>query len=559
LAVPKRGGALILRFVVVALITPIPGSVAAQVPLALAPVADSAAGSWALTGSMGTPRHWHSVTRLADGRVLTAGGSNSSEILASSELYDPATGRFSPTGSMTVPRFGHTAVLLADGRVLVVGGRNAMTSELAAAEVYDPATGRFTPTASSRVGRLHAGAIPLRTGKALIIGGYTTSCELYDPATGRFTDTGSLHTARQLFSATLLADGTVLAAGTYPWQNSAETYDPATGVWTTTGAMVAGRSEYPSGVLLDSGKVLLAGGTFGLSSELYDPTTRTFARTGDMLNARHNYPLIKLPDGTVLAAGGDPGGCVTTAVSEVYHPATGTWTATGPMVVRRFNHKGVLLADGRALVLGGGDTAATAELYSPAVGGLAAVDLSSTQLSACLGVRARVVLTGPAPAGGLVATLHSDSPNILLPASVTVREGASSKRFTIETLAVAEIETATVRAAAAGVTVSATLTLKPMGVKTVLLSPDPVVGGATVAGIVALQCAAGPGDITVSLSSTKPDLAAPTTATVTIPVGTNFLPFEVMTTPVTAETKATIAATANGVKKSKALVVTPGP
>jgi hypothetical protein len=138
-------------------------------------------------------------------------------------------------------------------------------------------------------------------------------------------------------------------------------------------------------------------------------------------------------------------------------------------------------------------------------------------------------------------------------------QGALATHFRIRTSPVAVREAATIEASIPGQVLSATLTLRPMGVKTVLLSPDPVVGGATVSGIVALQCAAGPGDITVALSSTKPDIAAPATATVTIPVGTNFLPFEVTTTPVTEESKSVISATANGVKRSKALVVTPGP
>jgi hypothetical protein len=69
----------------------------------------------------------------------------------------------------------------------------------------------------------------------------------------------------------------------------------------------------------------------------------------------------------------------------------------------------------------------------------------------------------------------------------------------------------------------------------------------------------GPGAIEVRLTSTKPLAAAPATPTVTVHVGTKVMPFAVTTNPVTVVTKPAIKATANGVTKSKALVVNPAP
>jgi hypothetical protein len=79
---------------------------------------------------------------LDDGRVLIAHGD------ASAELYDPATGTFNPTGSMTTERVGASSTRLADGRVLIAGGLvQGGTKTLASAELYDPTRGTFSPTA----------------------------------------------------------------------------------------------------------------------------------------------------------------------------------------------------------------------------------------------------------------------------------------------------------------------------------------------------------------------------------------------------------------------------
>lgn len=47
------------------------------------------------------------------------------------------------TGSMTYGRTEHTMTLLADGRVLVTGGLSANDNALASAEIYHPQTGKW--------------------------------------------------------------------------------------------------------------------------------------------------------------------------------------------------------------------------------------------------------------------------------------------------------------------------------------------------------------------------------------------------------------------------------
>ena len=101
-------------------------------------------GTWSLTDSMSTDREAHTATLLLDDRVLVAGSFQLSEPgLASAETYDfdptSATGTWSLTASIGTPRFFHTATRLLDGRVLVTGGRTGdITGEtrLASAELF---------------------------------------------------------------------------------------------------------------------------------------------------------------------------------------------------------------------------------------------------------------------------------------------------------------------------------------------------------------------------------------------------------------------------------------
>jgi N-acetylneuraminic acid mutarotase len=84
--------------------------------------AQVATPTWTNTGSLNTARSYYTTTLLANGKVLVAGGSSSTGLLSTAELYDPSTGTWSFTGSLNFPRIFHTATLLQNGKVLVAGG-----------------------------------------------------------------------------------------------------------------------------------------------------------------------------------------------------------------------------------------------------------------------------------------------------------------------------------------------------------------------------------------------------------------------------------------------------
>jgi hypothetical protein len=90
---------------------------------------NAASPAWQPAPPMNNPRVYHTLTMLADGRVLAVGGeatSDQSQVTTGvlpSEIWDPATGTWTADASMSAARNYHsTAVLMPDGTVLVAGG-----------------------------------------------------------------------------------------------------------------------------------------------------------------------------------------------------------------------------------------------------------------------------------------------------------------------------------------------------------------------------------------------------------------------------------------------------
>lgn len=317
--------------------------------------------SWVVTGSLNTYRGAHTITVLSNGRVLVAGGSESTTV----EIYNPNTGLWTETDSMTEARSEHASILLSDGTLLVAGGHVGSTNK-SSAEIYDPDIGLWSDTGSMNDARYSFSMSLLPNGQVLVAGGvgeggvFLDSAELYDPMTGVWSYTGSLNVARSTVTSLLLANGKVLLGGgqNSSFITSAELYDPHTGLWTYTGSMNTYHHYHPF-IQLNNDKVLIAGSPSSSASELYDPDLGTWSYTGSMNVVRRGAAIAMLPDGKVLAAGGSIyGGPSTTTSAEVYDPVLETWSPIVSMNAA-FPGKAVLLQNGKVLVAGG----TNAEIY----------------------------------------------------------------------------------------------------------------------------------------------------------------------------------------------------
>ena len=150
--------------------------------------------------------------------MLVAGGIGSSGTLSrarNSTIRRAGPGR--PPAASPPHAFAHTATLLPNGKVLVAGGDNSTGASRERGTLRSgerDLDGHRQPRHRTRYS--HGDVAAQRQGarrRRIDDSGYLASAELYDPASGTWTATGSLATARDSHTATLLPNGKVLVAG----------------------------------------------------------------------------------------------------------------------------------------------------------------------------------------------------------------------------------------------------------------------------------------------------------------------------------------------------------
>jgi galactose oxidase len=282
---------------------------------------------------------------LADGRVLINGGSTN----GATTIYNPANNTWTKGPRMQIPRAYHSSTLLSDRRVFTIGG-----------SWYDSAGNKngevFTPSGSTGTWAKLTGVPPTRILTADPGGVFRSDNHawLFAISGGAVFQAGP---SKQMNWITTSGAGTIVGAG-----NRADSADAMNG----------------NAVMYDVGRILTFGGatayqdvgtvknvqatrrayTVDIRAGRGQPVVTT--RVGDLAYARAYGNGVVLPDGTVLALGGQqhPQSFTDTAAPlspELWDPATGDFTLMAPEVEPRTYHSvALLLPDGRVFSGGGG-------------------------------------------------------------------------------------------------------------------------------------------------------------------------------------------------------------
>ncbi len=357
------------------------------------------------------PRFSHNATLLDDGRVLVSGGwtgiANNNVIAPSpilfSQAYDPSTGawtfmnRIDPFDPEELPKIFVYGSLnkLPDGKIVSVAialndeNPNENNPVVAVLAVFDPQTNAWGRLSEIPSNRAFSDVIVLDDERILVIGGFLMGglasvpaplslVEAYDPDSGDWQTLEPMNSAVAEQTLVTLSDGRILVAGGFDEPNSlaqitrAEIYDPATGAWTLTGSLNSPLT-LPVAVSLPDGRALITGNNIpptatasdSSNSEIYDPDTGEWTSVAPMSQNRTFHTLTLMPDGRVLAVGGeDPNGAdhVLLSTTEIFDPETHTWSPGPDLSQPRSNHSATLMPDGGILLAGGIVTTQSGEI-----------------------------------------------------------------------------------------------------------------------------------------------------------------------------------------------------
>ncbi len=297
---------------------------------------DPKKNAWRPAAKLEVGRSGHTATLLDDGTVLVAGGvahtGDRFVALSSTELYDPKKNAWSQGPSLNEARNVHTATKLADGRVLIAGGVREQAGTLSSVEAWKPGASSWEQLEPMNVPRSGHRAVALKDGSVLVVGGREVktlqSTERW--SNGAWSTGPELSEPRQHHGLLQLTDGRVLCVGGVAatgLTNIAELWKPGEAKWSLAEHSLSMAHASFGAVLLKNGDVLVTGG------EAYSAVDTALAQrflvaeqrwcmAGNLATSRKHHTATLLDDGRVLIAGGVSAG-ITEASAEIWEAAKG--------------------------------------------------------------------------------------------------------------------------------------------------------------------------------------------------------------------------------------------
>jgi hypothetical protein len=304
--------------------------------------------------------------------------------------------------------------------------------------------------------------------------------------------------------------------------------------------------------------------TFATISATYNNSTKTAALAvqaatptsfvlspNTVIGGNHSIGTVALngpvPAGAVVnlsssnpAVGSVPGSVAVSGTTATFTVTTHPVSTTTSMTV--------------SAAYGGITTTATLTVQSGTLVSLTLNPTSPTGGNHSIGT---VTLSGPAPAGGAVVALSSSNPSVAsVPhaGSVTVPSGAATATAVLSTHPVSTTTPVTIYARYAGVTRTATLSVKPPALVSIEVNPASVTHGTNSTATVTLSGPAPAGGVVVALSSSN-TAAATVPASVTVSGVATAANATVSTKAVSSRTVVNVIAKYAGVTKSATLTV----
>jgi len=283
---------------------------------------------------------------------------------------------------------------LADGRILIVGGYGQSSNNMgiANAEIFDPSNNSWTVIPKMAYSRWYPSAITLSDGTVNVMGGWKTTehtnagiPEVYDPVANTWTQLTNANNPFETYPFIYqLSSGNIVHVNGSEYATVTDMLNLGSQNWSTVDFNI---EDGGSSVMYVQDKIMKAGSA--ADSQMTGPSANTtyvidmtqsspaWQQTASMAYPRSFLNLTELPDGTVLATGGETdknGGNIANAVypAELWSPITQKWTTLASMhTPREYHGTAVLLPDGRVMESGMGadfgnvPDELSAEFFSP--------------------------------------------------------------------------------------------------------------------------------------------------------------------------------------------------